>query len=189
MYTIKLMYLKKIKIDEFDQKFKSYNVEYKKKDALIVEQKKLIDERNKNIKSLQERIRTLERKLETELETRDQLIKKLTLQVDTQSNQIASLTFQLHHNNNKATTTMTTATTTTIINKKFNSNHDLNLTAASSNTSSKDYINFSNAVATDAPNNRNNLILYPFQPRDLLLNTQYKKIGLIRILNRGNHGN
>ena len=82
--------------DEFDQKFKSYNVEYKKKDALIAEQKKLIDERNKNIKALLERIKTLEKKIETETDAKDQLIKKLTHQCEAQSGQLASLTYQLH---------------------------------------------------------------------------------------------
>lgn len=35
---------------EYDQKFKSFNAEYKKKDLLITDQQNLINERNKNIK-------------------------------------------------------------------------------------------------------------------------------------------
>ena len=102
---------------------------------------------------MQERIRTLERKLETELETRDQLIKKLTHQVDTQSSQIATLTFQLHHSN-KATT----ATTST---KKSTAN-DMSgaTTASSSNASSKEFFNFSNVLNSDASNNGNICVDY-----------------------------
>jgi hypothetical protein len=82
--------------EELDKKYKSFNVEYKKRDALIREQKKLIDERNKCIKSLEERIKTLEKRYENEAISRDNLIKQFKSQVDAQSSQIANLTFQIH---------------------------------------------------------------------------------------------
>lgn len=87
------------KTEEFDQKFKSFNTEYKRKDALIQEQKKLIDERNKNLKSLQERVRQLEQKLEDETTSKEHQIKQLKKQLELQSDQIAQLTYQLHHMN------------------------------------------------------------------------------------------
>ena len=86
-------------VEEFDQKFKSFNNEYKKKDALIQEQKKLIDERNKNLKSLQERVKQLEGKLESESHSKDGVIKQLKQQLEAQSDQIALLTYQLHQLN------------------------------------------------------------------------------------------
>jgi hypothetical protein len=82
-------------------KFRSFNVEYKKRDLLIAEQKSLIEERNKNIKTLQERIKSLEKKLEIETNSRDKVIKDLKTQFDSQSSQLATLTFQLNHLNNK----------------------------------------------------------------------------------------
>lgn len=86
-------------LEEFDQKFKSFNNEYKKKDALIQEQKKLIEERNKSLKSLQERVKQLETKLESESQSKDSVIKQLKQQLEAQSDQIALLTYQLHQLN------------------------------------------------------------------------------------------
>ena len=83
--------------DEFVKKYKSFNLEYKKKDALIREQKKLIDERNKFIKSLEERVKTLEKRYENETVCNENLTKQLKSQLDMQASQIANLTFQLHN--------------------------------------------------------------------------------------------
>jgi hypothetical protein len=88
--------------EELDKKYKSFNVEYKKKDALIREQKKLIDERNKFIKSLEERIKTLEKKYELETSSSQDLIKQLRAQLEAQSSQIAQLTLKLHNVNKAA---------------------------------------------------------------------------------------
>lgn len=77
------------------------NVEYKKRDDLINEQKKLIEDRNKSIKTLEERIRTLEKKYDTDVASRENLIKQQKLQIDNQSLQIAKLTYQLHTLRNK----------------------------------------------------------------------------------------
>lgn len=85
--------------EEFDQKFKSFNTEYKKKDALIQEQKKLIEERNRNLKALQERVKQLEQKLEEEASSKDHQTKHLKKQLELQSDQIAQLTYQLHQLN------------------------------------------------------------------------------------------
>lgn len=85
--------------EEYEKKFKSYNSEYKKKDALIAEQRKLIEERNRNVKSLEDRVRSLERRQEIEMASKDELIEKLRQQLENQSMQIANLTFQMHHLN------------------------------------------------------------------------------------------
>lgn len=85
-----------IETEELDKKYKSFNVEYKKKDALIREQKKLIDERNKFIKTLEERVKSLEKRCEMEVSSSEGQVKQLKMQVDSQAAQIANLTFQLH---------------------------------------------------------------------------------------------
>lgn len=51
------------------------------------------------MKSLEERLKTLERKQEIELAAKDQLLEKLRSQLESQSLQIANLTFQMHHLN------------------------------------------------------------------------------------------
>lgn len=86
-------------LEEYEKKFKSFNSEYKKKDTLIAEQRKLIEERNRNVKSLEERVKSLERRLEVEAAGKDQIIDKMRQQLESQSLQIANLTFQMHHLN------------------------------------------------------------------------------------------
>lgn len=84
---------------EYDQKFKSFNAEYKKKDLLITDQQNLINERNKNIKNLTERIKTLEKKLDLDQSPKDLTIKQLKKELELKSAQIANLTYQLHNTN------------------------------------------------------------------------------------------
>lgn len=85
--------------EEFDKKFRSFNVEYKKKDALIQDQQNLINERNKNIKSLTERIKSMEKRLEQEASPKDLTIKQLKKELELKSTQIANLSYQLHNAN------------------------------------------------------------------------------------------
>lgn len=84
-------------LEEYDKKFKKLNVDYKKRDDLINEQKKLIEDRNRSIKTLEERIRTLEKKYDADIASRENLLKQQKLQIDNQSLQIAKLTYQLHN--------------------------------------------------------------------------------------------
>ena len=83
--------------EEFDQKFKSFNLEYQKKDSLILDQQNLIGERNKNIKSLTERVKALEKKLEQESNPKDLAIRQLKKELEIKSAQIAQLSYQLHN--------------------------------------------------------------------------------------------
>lgn len=88
-----------IEKEELDQKFKSFNAEYMKKDALISDQQNLIYERNKNIKNLTDRVKSLEKKLEIESNPKDVAIKQLKKELEIKSAQIANLTYQLHNAN------------------------------------------------------------------------------------------
>lgn len=108
--------------EEFDMKFKSFNSEYKKRDALIAEQKNLIEERNKNIKTLQDRVKSLEKKLELETSSKDKQIKELKALIDSQSVQIANLTFQLNHSNGKTAATKTSTQNALVSNNNSTSN-------------------------------------------------------------------
>lgn len=96
-----------IEKEEFDQKFKSFNLEYQKKDNLILDQQNLINERNKNIKNLTERVKALEKKLEQESNPKDLTIRQLKKELEAKGAQIAQLSYQLH-NANKSNKTMTT---------------------------------------------------------------------------------
>jgi len=93
-----------IEREEFDRKFKSFNIEYLKKDTLIKDQQTLITERNKNIKNLTEQIKLLEKRLESEANPKDQVIKQLRKELELKNAQIAHLTYQLHnaHKANKS---------------------------------------------------------------------------------------
>ncbi len=86
-----------IEREEFDKKFKSFNIEYLKKDTLINDQQMLISERNKNIKNLTERIKQLEKRLDVEAHPKDQVIKQLKKELEHKNAQIAHLTYQLHN--------------------------------------------------------------------------------------------
>lgn len=83
--------------DEFDAKFKSFNLEYVKKDMLLSEQQSLIGERNKNIKNLNDRIKQLEKRVESESNPKDQVIKTMKKDLEVKNAQIAHLTYQLHN--------------------------------------------------------------------------------------------